>query len=485
MLGALCFAAYLTGPLLGPGFNNAGDDCIHVAYCRDLDRSVSEGNGIFSWCDLYGLGAPRFIFRPPGFYISAVALHKASFGLVGIDLAEKLVYVLSFTLFPLSVAFLLKALGFRPLVVGFAALFSITAISTWGHTLDAYFYLGLAKQCVAIFLFPLVLGTFHLCVTKSLYYGFISVLLNVCMFLNHPYMSYTFFLVMGIYLLAWLLTRGVRSVCRVIAILGIMSLVFVLLLGFYLIPFYNSDEIQKTSAFSSSWRYEFEIVCQTVHETTKAWLSGGIFDTTGSYTYGTEDWGWRDNSSYGRWPILTGLSLLGLVVSIIRSKSLKFTLLGFAFLFSLTLFTGPDDFPLLLRMPFQNQFQYLHAIFLLELVAICLAGVGGAFLAIYGIRLVLFLMGKALKKSEWISGGVVLATAAILAYSPYRERYYAAASQVDLRNIGSVYGSLPDQQRMSAIDTDYDQLIDVMKTFPPEARFYFAPAGKADPIEVA
>ena len=110
-------------------------------------------------------------------------------------------------------------------------------------------------------------------------------------------MSYTLFLVMGVYLITLALTKGLQPAIRAVGILFVYSILFVMLLGFYLIPFYNSGEIQKTSAFSSTWRYEFEIVCQTVWETTKAWFAGGIFDTTGNYKYGTDDWGWRDNSS--------------------------------------------------------------------------------------------------------------------------------------------------------------------------------------------
>src|SRR5262245_58038412 len=82
---------YLHVPALAPGFLDAGDDHVHVAFENELARIWRDAHQVFGWNRLYATGAPMFLLRPPGLYFAVVLCHFVS-GLP-IEQAHKLVVV--------------------------------------------------------------------------------------------------------------------------------------------------------------------------------------------------------------------------------------------------------------------------------------------------------------------------------------------------------------------------------------------------------
>ena len=157
LFAAVCWGFFIHLPTLSDGYLNAGDDHVHVAFVNELIR-IWQGEGRFlGWNQLYAVGTPIFILRPPGFYAVTAATHFLS----GFTAEEslKLVVLFGFSLYPITIFWGGRLLGMGLVASLGAALLSPLAISLWGHTIDAYQYLGVYKQQFAILLFPLAVGS--------------------------------------------------------------------------------------------------------------------------------------------------------------------------------------------------------------------------------------------------------------------------------------------------------------------------------------
>ena len=316
LMVAVLFAYAIAAPLLDPGYISGGDDIIHMAYDHEVATMLEAEQRLYGWSYLYGLGAPIFLFRPPLQYFAVGLIYTALGEMLTIAEIQKLFYITCFSLFPFSLYYLLSKFSFRPLTCGIAALFAITPISMWGHTIDAYFALGLAKQLIAIFLFPIALGRTHAAVAQRRTIFPASLLITLS-FLSHPYIPYCMALVCALYCGILLLATELRVAWTSIQRMFVTWALAGLMLAIYLVPFYSSPEIQELS-FSSNWRHAFEIVCMTTGHTVDQLRTGGLFDTTGTKygNYGPDEWGWQKNDFTKRWPILTALCFLGLAVTV-------------------------------------------------------------------------------------------------------------------------------------------------------------------------
>ncbi|MBN2283469.1 MAG: hypothetical protein JXO48_06225 [Deltaproteobacteria bacterium] len=260
-----------------------------------------------------------------------------------------------------------------------AGMLSILPISLWGHTIDAYQYLGIHKQLVAIFFFPLAAGALW-SLLKDGKRGFLFALAFAVMFLSHPYIAYCFVFLVPCMLIAlatgevhWNWKRGVgRSV--------LWSLPAFLFVCTWLIPFMSSPEIQVIDPYLSR-RTTFDVIGCTTAETFRQFFLGGLLDTTrwagpfgGTQWIPGNEWGWIDNSRFLRVPLLTVLTIGGWIISFLRPKQAHRSFLSLAFLVSMVLFIGPDDFPILDAIPFAKKFQNIHAIFMVEWAAVMLGG---------------------------------------------------------------------------------------------------------------
>jgi len=429
MLGISVLIAF---GLLHPSFQHGslmgGDDPIHVAYDIALDRSIQETGRVFGWSYIYGLGSPLFAYRPPGFYLAVQALHLLSLRSVELLTAHKIIYMLSIVLYPVAIFYFLRVFKFRPLIAGIGALLALTPISSWGHTFDAYYDLGLAKQLIAILLFPVALAKLH-----QLVHGrarlLTCALVFAAVFLNHPYLAWSFVVVAIIYLgidlfadLNW--RRWGIAVAKVAAMIVFGSG----LIGFWLVPFFSNEEIHPVHSITSYVIPGIDVMSGSAKEITSHYVSGSLFDKSQSRAtrFGGESvWSWRDNSGRSRFPLLTVFSLIGVVFLAMRFREQKAMFLLAGWLSSLLIFMGPDDVTLIQWIPFSVDFQYIHYIAILEFFVICLSAIGIAALII-ALRPLLqkLISAYRFKEPEWLATLVTVVIVCVpLFLNVYNERY--------------------------------------------------------------
>ncbi|MFC1837411.1 hypothetical protein ACFLYW_01865, partial [Thermodesulfobacteriota bacterium] len=80
------WAFYIHLPTMSPGYLNAGDDHIHVAFANEIAKIWKEEGRLLGWSRLYATGSPIFILRPPGFYMATAVTHF----LTGVTVEEAL-----------------------------------------------------------------------------------------------------------------------------------------------------------------------------------------------------------------------------------------------------------------------------------------------------------------------------------------------------------------------------------------------------------
>ncbi|MDA3896695.1 MAG: hypothetical protein PF482_11190 [Desulfobacteraceae bacterium] len=446
-------------PTLEPGFLNAGDDHVHVAFSNELNRIWNEGDTAMGWSRLYGAGAPIFLLRPPGLYVAVNLIHS----ITGYSIEEslKLVVLFGFCLFPLTMFWgaRLLGLGFKESI--FAGMLAPLPISLWGHTIDAYQYLGIHKQLLAILIFPVTVG-FLWQLLKYGRYGALFAISFSMIFMTHPYIAYCFFMLgpCMIFSLAaidseWEWKKGIGSSL-------LWSVPVLLILCVWLIPFVFSNEIQVIDPYLSR-RRAFDVVVCTTAETFRQYFLGGILDTTkfagafgGAMWPKGNEWGWLSNSQFLRLPMLTILSFAGWVICTFRSKSSVHGLLSLSFLLSFLLLIGPDDFPFLDLIPFAKKFQNIHAIFIFEWAAILLSAVAGGW--------IFKKAGRISKRNfRYIAFGLLSVCLIALYANNLYERLQTGRKGLDVRNIYTNNGELSLKPGINELWRHFASVVEELK----------------------
>lgn len=459
LLSVMAWAFWLHIPAFEPGYLNAGDDHIHVAYANAAKNIWETEHRPLGWSTLYVCGAPIFLLRPMGLYQFVNLIHAVT-GLP-IEGSLKILVVLGFCLFPLTMfaGARLLGLGFWPSVM--AGLLSPLGISSWGHTIEAYHYLGVHKQLIAILLFPILVGSFWR-LLKEGKFGLTYSISFALVFLTHPYMAYCFALLFPVMFFAlitdpeiWDWKKGVmRSVLWSIPALCWVSI--------WLIPFVTSPEMIFQKAYSAGRRDNLEVTVLSAASTLRQYLLGGIFDTSrfsGAFA-GPHVWAWLSNSECLRIPLLSYASLLGFALVTFRAVKPVLSFLSLVFCFSLILFIGPDDYPWLDWIPFSAEFQNIHAVFMIEW-AVYLTG--GFFIA-WGF-------GKAWKiPSPVWRFGITIILSVIIAFSygtAILERTKSAEKRINVRHVYTTNGRMDLKPE---IDHEWRSFKNVVETMAKEEK---------------
>tara|TARA_Y100000310_G_C20662408_1_gene805490 strand:+ start:15 stop:2135 length:2121 start_codon:yes stop_codon:yes gene_type:complete len=360
--------------------------------------------------------------------------------------------------------------GFSRITCGLAALLSPFAISTHGHTIIAYFNFGVVKQLIAIFLFPIAIGKLHGIIKN--HENFVSFpFIIALMYLSHPFITYMFVIIMGLYLtilffyerLKFFLIKTKKII--IIVILGFM------LISFYLLPFFTSDEIKRVEMYSSGFKKSFDVTMFTTEEALKNLFSGSLLDR-GDNLGKPNSYLWQ-NTNKERLPILTILLFIGLIFLILNYKKFEFTFFLVSFLFSFLFIMGPDDIFFLNYIPLQNQFQYIHSTPWLELNVFSIGAIGLASLFILGKKL--FKKKSILKIPKvWIYLIFLVVVAALVA-TPMADRYKHASHQVDLKNFDSKDAKIISSSRKGTTNHEFKQVMELLKEMPNNGRVYGNP----------
>lgn len=478
LFAAISWGFYIHIPTLSDGHLNAGDDHVHVAFSNELAR-IWEGEGRFlGWSRLYATGSPIFTLRPPGFYTVTALFHFIS-GLT-VEQSEKLLVLFGFCLYPLTIFIGARLLGLRYLTAVVAGVLAPLPISLWGHTIDAYQYLGVHKQLIAILLFPIVTGALWRLLQQG-QYGLLFALSFAGMFMAHPYIAYCFTLLTPCMLIALATAEKSWNWCFTFKRTVLWSLASILIISIWMIPFVTSGEVQPLDPFLSRRNYFDVIVCTTA-ETLRQLFLGGILDTTkysgpfgGTEWIAGAEWGWRKNDAHFRIPLLSAAAIFGWLVVVVKPVTAVRGFMSLAFLVGILLLMGPDDFSFMDMIPFAKQFQNIHAIFLFDWAAIMLGAVGISWL----IRSSLSYKNRMIAYSA-----CALVSVAVVGslYTCYAERTLMAKRDVDVRNIYSANGHIQMKPNLHPEWKTFNALVETLKASPEKGGIGSLPQAHDDAV---
>jgi hypothetical protein len=418
---AVAFNFFITAPVLSQGVNSGGDDMYHVSQAYYLRKLVLEENGVFGVVGAYGLGYPWFNAHQFLSYAVETALNIVSFGFLPLLDAHKLLLVLGYCLFPVGVHYMLGKYGQEPITCGLGALLSATVISGWGHTITAYFTIGLTSQSAAGFLFPFALGSFHELTARGTGHRRTALLYALVLF-AHPY--YAYFLLLASILDASVRLWGIGRIEALTVVRRAFSagLVTLLLVAFWLAPLKEYTGYAPNSLRVQAYKESFSIAGAT-----SQFLSGGLLDVSDNFgDFAGTNLRWPLNRGFGRLPVLTALTVAGIAYALARRTRFDvYCLLGLTL--SLVLLVGPDDIPLLGYLPLSELSNAKRAIYVFELFAVCLSasslnwmvgGIYSSFRNVFGWK---------------IGVGVAALLLCQAMYGPYHERLLTAKSEVNVR----------------------------------------------------
>jgi membrane protein YfhO len=336
--------------------SNVNDNALHLQMIKWASHEIGEGRApLDGWYPSLGLGSAQFrqYNSTPHRITGAIAR------VTGADRAMRLTLYLLLALWPLSVFWGARLLGWGRWASGAAALVSPLVISTPGYGFEHASYVwrgfGLWSQAWAMWSLPIALGLSWRAVSRGRSYAVAALAVAVTIAF-HMFEGYLALIAIGIWAL---LKRGeIRRRVGRAALVGIGSLAAA---AWVLVPLVTGSRwiINTSFARGTFWNDSFGA------RKVLGWLfTGQLFDA-------------------GRFPIVTILVGVGggVCVAKFRRGEPARAVLGL-FVASLLLFFGrPTLGPLLDLLPGSADLQLNRFIFGVQLAGIILAGVGIAWLA--------------------------------------------------------------------------------------------------------
>ncbi|MBW2964370.1 hypothetical protein KY363_02825 [Candidatus Woesearchaeota archaeon] len=360
---AVLFNFILLFPLLDGYCLVSGDGTAHYADAQAAVYRLESGKGFFgNWNSLWAMGFPdHHYYQYLGHYL-LVFLYFVSFKLLSVLAAEKLLIIVSLTLFPLSLYYGLRKLRLAALPAAFASLFSFALSSSVGHGGLGFsmVYNGLFTQVLAVLFFPLALGRIYVAVSEGRSY-FLSVFLFSLVMLLQPLAGYA----LGIASVL-LLVEGRGSPRSRLWRLGVVLGLSFVVVSHYIVPLLASGDYYGGTFYTSTGDYYQGSVSRVLLD----FVSGKSLD-------------------FYRFPfsLLTVFMFLGMYVSL-RDRfsgsrktlgfTLRFALAGLA-IFLLVSF-GRSWGSVLELIPGARFLLFFRFMFALQFFALFFVGIGCAFL---------------------------------------------------------------------------------------------------------
>lgn len=444
------FCLLLMFPAVQGRYLFAGDTFWHYSNELHLIRSLSDGQGLFS-CFTKGMGLPLLNMYQPLLYIIVGAIHFLCMRCLSVYSIHNTIVVVLFCFYPASLFFMARSFRFNRFTAGLISLFAPVAVSGWGHTLDAYFWIGLHTQALGAVLFPVVLGLLNQLGKRRVRLVLLVVFAGVlgALMMAHAILAVLCFYSIGIYSLMMLLCRW--NVFRTFAVRLVMAgMLTAVMIAFWLVPFLYFNHEYK---FIPETERSFSplAVSVTLKDCVNTLCTGQLLDNASEtgplFGGGEEGLRWSMNSRYNRFGIFTILALGGVILVVISSRKRSHWFFIFLFMSGLILFAGKDDIPLLRILPFSSQFQAIRAVFLIEISASVLAGLC--------ISRIIRLLMYHLKRKQMIRYAPLLLI--VLCLPLYRERALLSKSVVRsgeseaMRQLNEMYSEVDNQSPLSRV----------------------------------
>jgi hypothetical protein len=244
-------------PLMGGFCLLTGDGFAHYSAIQAASVRTEAGAGFFgSWFSEWAMGFPSYVYYQYLAHFLVLLANIATFKLVSVLAAYKLLVILAFSFLPLSIYYGLTRLKLARLPSALASLFSFALSSSvgFGDLGPSLVYHGLFTQLIGMLLFPIALARVYVSVSDRRSY-FPSVLLASILFLTHPMSGYALCLACIAFLFVKENGGSVRPILLRVGVLAVIfALAFVVVSHFY-IPFFVGSGHYGSAFYATSGDY--------------------------------------------------------------------------------------------------------------------------------------------------------------------------------------------------------------------------------------
>ncbi len=354
---AIVFNAVLLWSEVATPAPSLNDEVLHFTATQQASSILQTGKDPTDfWLPQIGLGFPLFHhYQHLPHIILAIINQFTSFFFSLSRLFDFSRYLL-LILFPLSIFLAMRRFGFDYLAAGFSALVAslLSTEALYGLDYGSYIWrgTGLYTQLWTIFFLPLALAEIYLVIRKKGYL-FLAIFLSAIVLLSHMLYGYILFLSSVLFVFLQLKKEEVFSRLKRLAL--IIFLVC-LVTSYFLVPFLLDKEYMNRSIWEPSFKYD----------------SFGALKVLGNLFRGTL-------LDYNRFPALTILFFLGIILIILRYSKENYRFLLWLTILWLFLYFGRSTWKFFLNiLPFSQYLHFHRFIGGFHLAAIMVIGTGSA-----------------------------------------------------------------------------------------------------------
>lgn len=360
VLVPVLFNAIALAPELATGVPSKNDSALHLLLIHAASDAVRAGNNpIDFWIPQLELGFPQFVYYQHLPHLAVVALHRLLLGTVDLETVFHAVRYLLLVIFPITVAWSMRHMGFSTVAAGFGAAASslVSGNGRYGFEYNSFIWrgIGLYTQIWGMHLSFLTLA----CVSRTIKdgRGYVrSAALFAALSLSHLVYAYMMVVTTGLVVLVatatpWTSRNAWRAMVPRAARLAVIGGLAVVFASYMLLPFVQSSHAYLSSlpGLPTTFRPIARVVASIVQ--------GRLLD-------------------YERFPILTLLTGVGIVAAVMRRGPLR--VLALAGLTTwLTLYLGRSFTQSIGgALPAHSGFVSYRFVGSVELFAILLIGIG-------------------------------------------------------------------------------------------------------------
>ncbi len=360
--------------ILGPVQNRSGDNMYHLMNEYAMANAIKAGDNPFGPLGME-FGQPLARFYQILFYMTNIVVHLV----LGVHLtfAHNLAIVICFCLSPFTYCYFLRKLGLRKWAAGIGSLVSMTSIAAFGNSFEAYHQAGIVTQSMGGLFFPWFMGC-YIGMLRGENRAITTAMLFALAFLSHATMAV--FAVFAGALYFAVTPIPLKAVWKKMAWFCVFGSTLV---AFWVLPFLaHTYEMRPVPDSIIRGRRVHWFTSVSKAELTTMLTTGRLLDDPPrkGKQRDADDKLMDRISIIGtikpRPPVTSSFLAISMVVVLFgwRRASRRYLLAGF--IFSLMLFTGPDDFRWLKYLPFIKQIQTFRCTYLVEFFAFGMIGIG-------------------------------------------------------------------------------------------------------------
>jgi len=439
---------------------NVNDDALHVLFVRRAADAWSRGENVVDhWLPQIELGVPQFLEYQHLPHVAVAILGRVTLGAIDLRTLFDLVRYALLLLFPLTVFWSMRTMGFTTVASAIAAAASSLLSGSprgYGFEYDSYVWrgFGVFTQLAAMHLSFIALAAMHRVANRGTHVA-TAVLACSALALSHLLYAYMFAITAAVVLFVGATRATIAGRVARFAVVGAVSAVVT---SYMWLPFFANAAYVNVTPYLEPSKYTSYGAGPIL-----TWLFTG------------------DLLDHGRLPVLTLLLAAGAICAVVTRARLALLVLGLFGLWLVLYFGRPTLGGLIDLLPLHDGLLLHRFIGSVDIFAIVLIGMGGAWL------------WDLLRASSSRGRLVIVAAASLLLLAPAlgeRWSYYAQNADwmrqtqaaidadADARTILAALGSQPSGRVYTGLRSNWGQGMNFAIPFN-SVRFYNLPVDRA------